>query len=102
MYDAQKNVRIQDGIRVALFAVLIRLVCFPLCYFGLIWLIPMTLELKQVMLVEAAQPAAMLPIVLARMYNQSAEIAYIVVLVTSVMSLITMPLWIHFGTLMLF
>lgn len=98
MYEAQKSVRMQDGVRVSLCAIAIRLMLFPACYLALIWLIPMTQELKQVMLVEAAQPAAMLPIVLARQYDASPQVAFIVLMSTSVVSLITMPLWIHFGT----
>lgn len=98
MYDAQKTVKIGDGLWLALSAILIRLMLFPICYIALAHYIPMSLDLQQVMLVEAAQPAAMLPIILARQYHASAEVAYVVVLATSVVSLITMPLWIHFGT----
>ncbi|MBS0636902.1 MAG: AEC family transporter [Verrucomicrobia bacterium] len=102
MYDAQKTVKIGDGWRLILSAVAIRLVLFPVCYIGLAWLIPMSVDLQRVMLVEAAQPAAMLPIILARQYHASAEVAYVVMLSTSLASLVTMPLWIHYGTLWLF
>ncbi len=98
MYDAQKSCVVKDGIRIAISACAIRLVLFPICYLALVWLLPMTLELKRVMLVEAAQPAAMLPIVLCKRYHSSPQIAYIILLATSLASIVTMPLWIHFGS----
>ncbi len=102
MYDSQKAVKITDGIRIVLSSIVIRVVLFPICYLALVWAIPMTMELKQVMLVEASQPAAMLPIVLAKQYDASPQVAFIVLLSTSLASLITMPFWIHYGTLFLF
>lgn len=102
MYDASKSVKLTDGVRVMVTSLAVRLVLFPLCYLALVWAIPMSVELKRVMLVEAAQPAAMLPIVLAKQYDASPQIAFIVLLCTSIVSLITMPLWIHFGTLLIF
>ncbi len=102
MYDAQKTVKLRDGLSVVASSLVIRVILFPICYLALVWLIPMTLELKQVMLVEAAQPAAMLPIILAKQYDASPQVAFIVLLSTSLASLITMPFWIHFGTLICF
>ncbi len=98
MYDAHKNNGWTDGIRLICTSLAIRVVLFPLCYFALVWLIPMSMELKRVMIVEAAQPAAMLPIVLAKQFGQSTQVAFIVLLATSVASIVTMPFWIEFGT----
>jgi len=98
MYDAHKKSDFSDGVRLIFSSLAIRVVLFPLCYFGLVWLIPMSLELKRVMIVEAAQPAAMLPIVLAKQYGQSTQVAFIVLLATSIASIFTMPIWIELGT----
>lgn len=97
MYNAAKSVPITDGLKVMASSLLVRVVVFPICYLALIWAIPMTLELKRVMLIEAAQPAAMLPIVLAKQYDASPQVAFLVLLSTSIASLITMPLWIQLG-----
>ncbi len=99
MYDAAKKIEISNGIRVVLTSLGVRVVLFPICYLALVWAIPMTLELKRVMLIQAAQPAAMLPIVLAKQYDASPQVAFIVLLSTSLASLITMPFWIELGTL---
>lgn len=96
MYDAVKQYTMNDGFKVIASSLVIRLMLFPAIYISLIWLIPMSIELKRVMLIEAAQPAAMLPIVLAKQYNSAPQIAFLVILATSIGSLLTMPLWIHF------
>jgi predicted permease len=49
------------------------------------------------MVVQAAMPCAVFPIVLARHFDGSPEIALKVVLTTTILSLITIPLWIAFG-----
>ncbi len=53
--------------------------------------------LERVMAIEAAMPAAVFPIVLARMYGGDVPTAVRVGLGTAVVSLITMPLWITAG-----
>lgn len=101
MYDSQRTLNLTNSVRIIASSLLIRVVLFPLCYLALVWMVPMSLELKQVMLVQAAQPAAMLPIVLAKQYDASPQVAFLVLLCTSIASLLTMPFWIHFGTLFL-
>jgi predicted permease len=98
MYDCFKTFEIRNGLRVALSSVAIRLVLFPICYLTFLLLIPMSLELKRVVLIESAQPAALLPIVLAKQYGANPQVAFLIILSTSLLSLITMPLWIQFGS----
>ncbi len=59
--------------------------------------LPASVELKRVMVLEAAMPAAVFPIVMARHYQGDPATAMRVVLGTSVVSLATIPLWIKFG-----
>ena len=53
--------------------------------------------LKQVLLLQAAMPAATFPIVMTRLYKQSVETAWIVVVGTSILSLLTIPIWMVIG-----
>lgn len=78
-------------------ALLLRMAVLP---FGLLLLakyLPASVELKRVLVIEAAMPAAVVPIVMARHYGGDPAIALRIVLGTSAASLITTPLWIRFG-----
>ena len=49
------------------------------------------------MVLQAAMPAAVFPIILARHYQGDPPTALRVVIGTSVVGLVTIPLWIRFG-----
>jgi predicted permease len=52
-----------------------------------------SIELKQVLLLQASMPAATFPIVMTRLYNQDIETAWTVVVGTSLLAILTIPLW---------
>jgi hypothetical protein len=54
-------------------------------------------ELQEVLLLQAAMPAATFPIVMTRLYNRSIEMALTVVVGTSVLGIITIPIWMVIG-----
>lgn len=87
----------QDALRVGVSSVLSRLVILA----GLILLVavyaPISDDLKRLLVVQAAMPAAVYPIVLARLFGGQPRIAIQVVLITSIVSLGTAPLVIAFG-----
>jgi malate permease and related proteins len=59
--------------------------------------IPMAVELRQVLLVQAAMPAAMTPILLARLYGGRPAVAVQIVVATTVVSIFTLPYIITYG-----
>lgn len=59
--------------------------------------IPMAIELRQILLVQAAMPAALTPILLARLYGGRPAVAMQVVVATTVVSIFTLPCIITFG-----
>jgi predicted permease len=59
--------------------------------------IPASVELKRVMALQAAMSSAVFPIILARHYGGDAPTAMRVVLGTTVVGFISIPLWIRFG-----
>jgi malate permease and related proteins len=59
--------------------------------------IPMATELRQILLVQAAMPAALVPILLARLYGGRPGVAVQVVIATTLVSVITLPYIITFG-----
>jgi len=78
-------------------ALLLRMAILPLGLLLLAKYLPASVELKRVIMIQAAMPAAVVPIVMARHYGGDPAIALRIVLSTSVVSLVTTPLWIRFG-----
>ena len=85
------------AVRVVVVASLVRLGLMPILFLLLAKFLPCSIELKRVLVLQAAMPAAVLPIVLAKHYGGDTRIALQVALGTSVIGLVTIPLWIHFG-----
>ena len=83
--------------KIGLGGVLVRLALIPLLFLVCAKYLPLAMELKQVLVVQAALPSGMFPIVLSRHYGGRTDIAITVVLATTAMSVLTMPLVIGFG-----
>lgn len=92
-----------NPIRVPAGAVAVRLGILPvLMLAGAAWMPGLSTELRQVLVVQAAMPAGIMPIVLARHYGGEAGVGVQVVLATTLCSVVTMPLWIHLGLTLVF
>jgi len=79
------------------YACILRLGAFPAAFVFFAWLLPFSVELKQVMIVQAAMPCAVFPIVLTRHFDGSPAVAIKVVLATTLISFLTIPLWVALG-----
>ncbi len=86
-----------SGWRVIGVAVLLRLGVLPMCFLLLARFLPASIELKRVIVLEAAMPSAVFPIVMVKHYGGDTPTAMRVVIGTSALSLITIPFWIRFG-----
>jgi predicted permease len=78
-------------------ACLMRLGILPVAFLLLAWVLPCSLELRRVVLLQAAMPAAVFPIIMAKHYGGDAGTALRIVLATSVGAIITIPLWLRLG-----
>jgi predicted permease len=85
------------GWRVIGSSVVLRIGMLPVLFLLVARYLPATVELKRVLVLEAAMPAAVFPIVLAKHYGGDSATAMRVVLGTTVVSFVTIPLWIRFG-----
>lgn len=92
---------LRDGAKVILWACLLRLCLIPISMLALGMFLPATDELKRVIAVEAAMPSAAFGILMARHYAGDSGTALRVVLATSLISLVTIPLWIPAGLALL-
>jgi len=82
---------------VALGSCAVRIMIVPaLCLCLACWL-PWPTDLKRVIVVEAAMPAGVFPIILARHYGGQPLTAVQVVVATTAVGLVTCPLWIRAG-----
>lgn len=76
---------------------LFRLGIIPALLLGLGRILPCSVEVKRVLVVQAAMPAGVFPIVLARLYGGDPATAVRIVAGTTLLSLVTIPLWIRWG-----
>ena len=74
-------------------AAVVRLVLAPAVFLTAAKYLPIATELRQVLVVQAAMPAAMTPIMLARLYGGRPAIAVQIVVFTTALSLLSLP-WI--------
>ncbi len=78
-------------------ACLLRLGVIPFLLLAGAKFIPMSLELQQVLLVQAGMPAAIVSIMLAKLYGGHPPTAIQVLVATTVLSIFTMPLILSLG-----
>ena len=95
LHDLARQMRFDWKISSA--GVLMRLAVLPLVILCMAKFLPMATELKQVLVIQAAMPAGMFPILMSRHYGGRAEVAIQVVVATSLVSLLTMPLIVSIG-----
>jgi predicted permease len=88
---------VADRAKVVGWSLLLRLGLLPLGMLLLAMVLPCSVELKRVVAIQAAMPAATFPIVLARHYDGDTGVGTWIVLSSSLVSLITIPLWIPAG-----
>jgi malate permease and related proteins len=75
----------------------LRLGILPVVLLVIARYLPCSIELKRVMVVQAAMPSAMLPIIIARLYGGHPRTAVQIVLSTTALGLFVIPLWMRVG-----
>ncbi len=95
--DHLEDARGGRAARVVALAALVRLLLMPVLFLLLARFLPCSVELKRILVLQGAMPSAVLPIVITKHYGGDPRTALQVALGTSVLGLLTIPLWIHFG-----
>ena len=85
------------GGRTTPIACLVRLVALPMAFLVLAKYAPVSLELKRVLVVQAAMPSGMMPLVLARHYGGQPLIAAQIIVGTTLLGVLVIPWWLSFG-----
>jgi predicted permease len=78
-------------------SLLVRFAIMPIAFIAVAALMTGSQELQRVLIVEAAMPAAIFPIVLAKHYGGKPSVAVQICLATSIISLILTPAWLLLG-----
>jgi predicted permease len=86
-----------SGAGVMALAVVVRNLLCPLGFVLLAWILPISHELKETLVVQAAMPAGIFTLLLSRHHGGNVPVALQVIFSTSAVAIITLPLWIHFG-----
>jgi predicted permease len=78
-------------------AVAARILVLPLVYCAAARWLPMPDSLRSVLILQGAVPSAMMPIVICRMHKADSRFSIQIILLTTLIGLLTIPLWIRFG-----
>jgi predicted permease len=84
-------------VRVSGAAMALRLGALPVVVLAAAHLLPCPVELKRVLVVQAAMPTAMMPIIIARLYGGHPRTAVQIVLGTTALGILVIPLWLRAG-----
>jgi predicted permease len=95
--DQMKNLNVANGAALSGASVLLRLGVIPLVMLVAARYLPCPEELRRVLVIQSAMPSAVIPVLLSTHYGGDAGAAMRIVLITSALSLITIPIWIQFG-----
>ena len=99
--DLKTGAQLFTNLKVPLLASVVRLVVLPAIVLFAAFFLPISTELKKVVVIQAAMPCAVFPIILTRHFDGSPEVAFKIVVSTTLLSILTAPLWIRAGILLL-
>jgi len=98
MKDHFAECEFRSSFRVCWVSVALRIGLLPVVMIALAkWLPGSSIELQQVLLVQAAMPSAIFPVLIARLYGGNPAVATQVAIVTTLVSLGTIPIWLRAG-----
>lgn len=83
--------------KIASAAIAVRLGVLPIAIILLAKFLPCPIELKRVLVVQAAMPTAIFPIILAKLYGGHPRTAVQIVLGTTALGILVIPLWLRAG-----
>ena len=96
--DQARHVSMRGAMRDSFGACLLRLGVLPILMLTAARWLPCPDQLRHVMLIQAAMPCAVVPVILAKHYGGDPALALRIILCTSAVGLLTIPWWIQFGT----
>lgn len=84
-------------LKVAVASICMRTLALPLVMLGILSVPPVPKDLKLILIVQAAMPSAVIPIILSKLYGGHPATAGQVVITTQAVGILTIPIWITLG-----
>jgi malate permease and related proteins len=97
IFDCIPKIRIRSAWLPLMLSISVRMLLLPCLFLCIAKYGGLPIELQQVLLLQAAMPAATFPIVMTQLYNQNVETACTIVVGTSLTGLVTIPIWMVLG-----
>jgi predicted permease len=91
------NVKWSHHMSILGLACVVRLLILPILFLIVAKYLPMTPGLDQVLMLQASMPVATFPIIMTRLFGGDIDTSLRIVLGTSAIGLVTIPLWISLG-----
>ena len=95
--DQMPALSARGGMASTVGACILRLGALPLIMLAIARWLPCPVELRHVILIQAAMPCALIPVMLSKLYGGDPAASLRIVLVTSIFGLLTIPFWIQWG-----
>jgi predicted permease len=95
--DVWRDASFREGWGVLTAGALLRLGLLPAAFVAIAWALPSQHALARVIVIQAAMPAAMFPIIMARHYGGDAPTSVRIVIGSTIIALLTTPLWLTAG-----
>jgi len=89
--------RLPSTLRIAFWSILIRLIIMPTIFTTLAICLPVTQEIKQVLVIHGATGSAIFTMALAKHYGGDPKTAFDTILSNSILTVLTLPIWIAVG-----
>jgi predicted permease len=89
--------QLSTTLKIAFWSILIRLVVMPAIFVALAVWLPCTIEIKQVLIVHGSVGSAIFTMALAKHYSGDPKTAFDTIVSNSLLSVLTLPIWIAVG-----
>ncbi len=95
--DQMRDLAVPNATGISIGSAILRLGILPIFMLALARWLPCPIELRRIIVIQAAMPCAVIPVLLTKHYGGEPNTAMRAVLVTTALSFVTIPLWIQFG-----
>jgi predicted permease len=97
MADFWGEFRASQGWLVMGLSLVVRNLVVPALFVLMAWMLPISQDLKETLVVQAAMPAGVFTLLLTRHHGGDVPVALQIIFATSAAAIVTLPLWVHFG-----